>query len=311
MMVKTASYCLALFFLSPPQVSPDVCPPTGVSVQVLGSGGPLAGGSRASTSYIVWIDGRARILVDAGGGSFVRFGEAGARLDDLLFVGVSHLHPDHVADLPALLWLSDAARASRLAIAGPSGNASAPDVAEFLRRLFDAKGGAFPMLSGALGGSGRGVPLDVAVVDVAKRQPSSVFDREGVTVTAVGVPHGAMPALGYRVQVGNASIVFGGDQAGTDPRFIELAKRADLLVMHLATGVGESSQGHASPARVGQVAREAMARRLLVSHLGPGLATGGQLKPEIEIGPAVAEVRKYYDGQVTAGQDLACVPASK
>jgi ribonuclease BN (tRNA processing enzyme) len=119
-------------------------------------------------------------------------------------------------------------------------------------------------------------------------------------VTAVGVPHGSMPALAHRVQVGNASIVFGGDQAGTDPRFIELATRVDLLVMHLAVGAGESSQGHASPARVGQVAREALAGRLIVSHLGPGLVPGGpRLKPEIDIGPALAEVRKYYDGPVT------------
>jgi ribonuclease BN (tRNA processing enzyme) len=117
---------------------------------------------------------------------------------------------------------------------------------------------------------------------------------------------------GYRVQVGNASIVFGGDQAGTDPRFIELAKRADLLVMHLAVGAGESSQGHASPARVGQIAREAMAGQLIVSHLGPGLVPGGpQLKPEIDVGPALAELRKYYDGPVTVGQDLACTAARK
>ena len=54
--------------------SQTLCPSEGVAVQVLGSGGPRTGSDRASASYRVWIDGRARVMGDAGGGSFVRFG---------------------------------------------------------------------------------------------------------------------------------------------------------------------------------------------------------------------------------------------
>ena len=42
------------------------------AVQVLGSGGPIADDGRASTAYLVWVDGSARILIDAGGGAFLR-----------------------------------------------------------------------------------------------------------------------------------------------------------------------------------------------------------------------------------------------
>ena len=45
------------------------CEPQGVRVQVLGSGGPELVGGRASSSYLVWIDGKARALVDLGGGA--------------------------------------------------------------------------------------------------------------------------------------------------------------------------------------------------------------------------------------------------
>ena len=65
--------------------------------------GPIADDARASTGYIVWIDGRSRVLVDTGGGTFLRFGEAGASFVDLDFVGLSHFHTDHSADFPALL----------------------------------------------------------------------------------------------------------------------------------------------------------------------------------------------------------------
>jgi ribonuclease BN (tRNA processing enzyme) len=47
---------------------------------------------RASSSYLVWGDGQARVLVDAGGGSALRFGESGAQMsqvDVILFAFTS------------------------------------------------------------------------------------------------------------------------------------------------------------------------------------------------------------------------------
>ena len=63
-----------------------------------------------------------------GGGAFLRFGQAQAKLSDLSLVAISHLHPDHVSDLPALLWLSHQARKDPLPIVGPSGNDVAPSL---------------------------------------------------------------------------------------------------------------------------------------------------------------------------------------
>ena len=100
---------------------PADCPPEqGVAVQVLGSGGPAADDERASSAYLVWLDGRARVLVDAGGGAFLRFGEAGARFEDLDIVALSHFHADHSVDVPALMksgYFSD--RQRPLGVAGP------------------------------------------------------------------------------------------------------------------------------------------------------------------------------------------------
>ena len=86
---------------------------------------------------------------------------------------------------------------------------------------------------------GGGVSLEVGVVDVTKAEPSTVFDRQGITVTALGIPHGNIPTLAYRVQTRNVSIVFSSDQTGTNPRFIEFAQGANVLVMHFATAAGE------------------------------------------------------------------------
>jgi ribonuclease BN (tRNA processing enzyme) len=287
------------------------CSATDVAVQILGSGGPRMNPTRASSSYLVWLDGRARILIDMGGGAQHRFGESQAKLEDLWMVGISHLHPDHVSDLPAFLWLSHEVRKEPLKIFGPTGNDAAPDFATFLNRLFDEKAGAFPVLGSALGGSyggsgvrpdiGRvvagGVRLDVGVIDATKSEPSTVFQREGTTVTAQRIPHGNMPTLAYRVQTGKVSIVFSSDQNGTDPKFVEFAKGANLLIMHLAIAPGADVPLHATPAVVGRVAQEAAVRQLIVSHLGL-----------FDLDAAIADLRKSYNGPLVVGADMQCTP---
>ena len=277
----------------------QTCDTSAMAVQILGSGGPRINRDRASTGYLVWLGGQGKVLVDAGGGTFLRFGQAGGRLEDLSLIAISHLHPDHVSDLPALLWLSNLARKEPLPIAGPAAGEVTPDFQTFLHRLFDEKSGAFPLLGGTLRGTGMGVPLDVKRVDTSKLEPVSVFEQSGITVTALAVPHANVPSLAYRVRTANGTIVFGSDQTGTNPHFVSFAKGADNLVMHLTIGAGDTgplNSLHASPSVVGQVARETNARQLVLSHIG-----------DFDLEAAVAEVKKSYAGPVSVGADLKCI----
>jgi ribonuclease BN (tRNA processing enzyme) len=287
-----------------------------MAVQVLGSGGPFAGSSRASSGYLVWSNGRAVAMVDIGGGTFLRFGEAGASLNDLSVIAISHLHPDHVSDLPALLWLSDAVRSRPLDLVGPSAGGLFPDIATFVARLFDPSSGAFPILAGTVRSPGRGVPLDVHVVD-ATGPTSTIPLRDGVVeLSALGVPHGsvgvavaATPSLAYRIRIGNRSVVFGSDQNGSDPRFVEFAAGSNLLVLHLAVSEANDGQNHARPSVVGRIAREARPERLWLSHVidpPTGLANADTFSgPRLE--ESVALVRALYDGPLEVATDLQCL----
>ena len=58
--------------------TPRRCNASQLMLQVLGSGGPFASGNRASSGYLVWRDGKPIVMVDAGGGTYLRFAEAGA-----------------------------------------------------------------------------------------------------------------------------------------------------------------------------------------------------------------------------------------
>jgi ribonuclease BN (tRNA processing enzyme) len=299
---------LLAVILIPGGASAQNCEPASVAVQILGSGGPQINRFRSSTSYLLWVGDQARVLVDMGGGAWSRFGQAQAKVSDLSLLAVSHLHPDHISDLPAFLWLSHLARKEPLPIVGPSGSNAAPDFSTFLARLFDEKNGAFPVLGATLGGqrldmpggprAGGGVRLDVGVVDVTKAEASTVFDRDGMTVAALGIPHGNMPTLAYRVKVRNLSIVFSSDQTGTDPKFIDFAKGANVLIMHLAIAAGVKDHPlHAAPDVVGRVAQEAGVGRLIISHVGL-----------FDLDAALTEVKKNYTGALTVGADLQCTP---
>ena len=79
------------------------CADNDVQLQVLGSGGPELDDGRASSGYLIWVKGRARILVDVGAGTSVNFGQSGAKFDDLQAILFTHLHVDHSADLPAFI----------------------------------------------------------------------------------------------------------------------------------------------------------------------------------------------------------------
>jgi ribonuclease BN (tRNA processing enzyme) len=247
------------------------------------------------------------MLVDMGGGAFLRFGQAEAKLADLSLIALSHYHPDHVSDLPALMWLSTFTRKEALPILGPSGNELVPDLQTFLGRLFDAGSGAFQVLGTSLGGApapgvgvpgvGGGVRLEPAMADVKKLEPTPLFDRQGLRVTALGIPHGNIPALAYRVQVGGTSVVFSSDQNGSNPRFVDFARGADVLVMHLAIAAGTTNAIHAAPAVVGRIAQEAGVGRLILGHIG-----------QFDLAAAVAEVKSTYPGPLTVGADLQCTP---
>jgi ribonuclease BN (tRNA processing enzyme) len=275
------------------------CAGSPVAVQILGSNGPGFNRDRVSAGYLLWTGAQAKMIVDMGGGTYARYTQTGAKFNDLSIMAISHFHPDHTSDLPAFMWAGRQGRKDVLPVIGPSGNEGVPSLPVFLKRLFDSKEGAFQVLGAIMEPASvntGAVHLEPTTVDVKKTEPTKVFDKDGMVVTALGIPHGNIPALAYRVQTNGVSVVFSTDQTGTNPKFIDFAKGANLLVMHMATDM-EGSPLHASPAVVGRVAQSAGVGRLVVSHLG-----------QFDLNAAVAELKKSYTGPLTVGSDLQCTP---
>src|SRR5580704_6909923 len=185
------------------QARAQSCGTTGLAVQVLGSGGPEMQDKRASTSYLISENGNARVIVDAGGGSALRFGESGAQMSQLDVVLFSHFHVDHSGDFPALIfssWFED--RKRPLLVLGPPGNAFMPSTTEFVHDLFSDPHGAWRYLSEltepGTGGSYQLRPRSV----IAGSSPVLVLRSGNMTIYAVRVIHGVFPSLAWRAEIG-------------------------------------------------------------------------------------------------------------
>ena len=178
LLLLTRACALALLMIAVAAQADPRCESEGrIVLQVLGSGGPIADDGRASTGYLVWVDGKSRALIDTGGGTFLRFGEAGASFEDLDFIGLSHLHTDHSADFPALIKSGNfSPRKRALPVAGPGGKGPFPGLESYLDSMF-GEGGAYAYLGDFLKGTSGKPMLVPREIETGETAIAYVGDR--------------------------------------------------------------------------------------------------------------------------------------
>jgi ribonuclease Z len=301
--------------MSSPSIAPDSarCGATSeIALQVLGSGGPLNSGGRASSSYLIWLHGHPTIIVDMGVGSAVNLARTGASPRDIDAILLSHLHPDHVSDLAGFLWSAQVLeRARPLIVVGPAGNAYFPDIKSFLNRLFGADG-AFPVMQKLLGSDAK-FHLDVRTINAKPFQSIAALQIGGAKISAYPVSHGHAPSLAFRIESAGISIVFAGDQNGQDSNFASFAKDADVLVLH--TALSPIAEHHAFadviglPHRLGRLAADANAKNVILSHL-MGFPSDDVSAADFSLSAPDAllgAIREVYRGELSLATDLQCI----
>ena len=274
------------------------------TLQLLGSGGPISDDARASSGSVIWWQGKSRVLIDAGGGVYLRFGESGAKLEELDFIGITHFHTDHVTDLPALLKGGYFFERSRvLNIAGPMAGSAFPSLTAYMDAQFNKERGAYAYLNGLYNGTDGLFPVTLTDVPYNKKEVTKVYDQGGLVIWSKGIPHGDVPCLAYRIETAQGVIVISADQNGSDHSFIDFAKGADILVLPGAIheqADTTSSFMHGKPSVIGQIAARINPKLLVLNHwMGLGLRN----KQDV-----VRTVRQHYKGWVIAGRDLASFP---
>ena len=300
---KTASLMALLTVMAASGAAAAACDSSRVKVQMLGTGGPELFGDRASSGYLVWLDDKARIIVDTGPGTVQRFKASGARYEDVELMLFTHFHVDHSADFPAYIkggYFTD--RDKDLVVIGPSGNALLPSATQFVERMLDAKTGVYPYLSDYL------TPADDSEYKIkATTIPWSdqnleirtIYKTGEFLVKSVPVHHGALPALGYRIETAGCVISFTGDMSGRLGQMPKLAHGSDILVAHNAIpedATGAAANLHMKPSYIGEMAATAGVKHLVLSHL---MRRTIDRKDE-----TLRLIRNKYKGIVTFPDDL-------
>ena len=298
--VVAALAALASVALFAPRVEAKKTP---LEVVVLGSGGPRPFG-RAASSYIVEVDGVPRILVDAGPGAFERIGELQLDLQKVDTVLLTHLHIDHSGDLAAFFnaraLTSDGPIAYR--VFGPDGAGLFPKTSRFVDLLVGS-GGAFAYQK-TFGANETFSVRDLAIdLDSAR---TKIVDEDGLQIEEIATHHDDCPAIAYRISYQGVSVVFSGDMdASALPNLVRLAKDADLLIFNCAVldPPGSPSQLyalHTPPKKIGEAARDAHAKSLLLSHLAPDV--------EDQKEAVTKSIRAAYAGAIAFATDRLRIP---
>lgn len=230
---------------------------------ILGCSGSIPGPNTAASGYLLEAEGFL-MAVELGNGTLSRL-QTVADPFDLDALVLTHLHPDHCADVSALTVLRRyhpappyPARPRLLPLHAPEdaptrlANAYAPNEAE--RAVTDLSD----------------------VYDFQALRPGTVkigpFD-----VTALEVQH-PTTAFGLRISYGGSILAYTGD-TGPCTALNELADGVDVLLAEASwTDAPTRPAGvHLSGKQAGELAREAGVGRLLLTHIAPWTDSGAVL----------------------------------
>jgi ribonuclease BN (tRNA processing enzyme) len=260
--------------------------------------------NRTASSQVILVDGAAYVI-DCGDGVARQLAAAGVPLTTLRHIFITHHHSDHIADYGTLIQLAWAVGLeTRLDTWGP------PPLEKVTKLFLEMS--AYDINIRIADESYP--PLAPLIHPHELTAAGKVLTDGAVTVSTTLVPHPIVePALAYRFDTPDRSIVISGDTARSDA-LVQLATGADVLVheaMYLP-GVDRLAArvpnhpglkqhllaSHTSAEDAGRVAQEAGVKLLVLSHLVP--ADDAAITDEMW----VAAARTHYRGRVLVGRDL-------
>lgn len=268
-----------------------------LSVMVLGSGGPVADAAgRASAGYLIFTDGKPRVLMDLGGGTYKSLAESGINIADMEYILLSHLHADHTGDLSSIVKTiyfhnrrADTNRSNPINIYGPAANnipfpgttvPQYPSSSTYANDHFALPGGTERYLhlfvkAISQGGSTFAYqPNDLNSAVPGATVETLVDTADGLVIKSIAVDHGPVPAVAFRIEYKGHSVVYSGDTGSRGPNMVTISDNADLLIYDTAIMADEPTNPvfhvlHTEPARIGEVAVAAGVKNLVLSHITP------------------------------------------
>jgi ribonuclease BN (tRNA processing enzyme) len=241
-------------------------------VVVLGTGTPAADPERSGPAVAIVVNGQS-YLIDCGPG-VVRRAAAAAnngfselKATQLKIVFITHLHSDHTLGYPDLIfspWVLG--RTAPLEAYGPHG---LKKMTSNIEKAWEED--IHVRRTGLEQANATGYNVNVHEI-----KPGIVYRDANVTVTAFPVKHGIWKqAYGYKFETKDRKIVLSGDTAPTD-EVVKACDGCDVLLHEVYNPHGHELNEphwreyfrtfHTSPAELGDIARRAHPKLLVVYH---------------------------------------------
>jgi ribonuclease Z len=278
-----------------------------IRVTILGSGDPWIRRSQASGSLLVEVGNEAKdfFFFDLGSGALANFDALGLPVEHTTKVFLSHLHADHIGDIPGLMGsLAKAGRVDPVEIWGGGSEDPALGLGSFVENMGKAMAWDRASLAGVRPTTG----FDAVAHEIPFDRPDMVYDRNGVRISSFPAIHGLSGAVGYAIEYGGRKVVFSGD---TRPcrHVVQAAQGADLLIhecfqspavfaratgLPLETATQLTRFAHTIPEQMGRILQRTQPRMGALWHL--------DLTPGTDI--VFDELAASYQGPVAISQDL-------
>jgi len=285
-----------------------------IRVTVLGSGDPWVRRSQASGSLLVEVGNAEKdfFFFDLGSGALANFNALGLPVEHTTKVFLSHLHADHIGDIPGLLGsLAKAGRVDPVEIWGGGSEDPALGLAAFCEHM----GKALAWDTASVRGVRPSTGFEAIAHEIPYDRPDTIYDRNGVTISSFPAIHGLSGAVGYAIAYAGRKVVFSGD---TRPcrHVVEAAAGADLLIhecfqspavfarvtgLPLETAVNLTRLAHTVPEQMGRILERTQPRMGALWHL--------DLTPGV--GTVFDELGVNYQGPVTISQDFTVFNVTK
>jgi len=252
----------------------------------------IPGPRRYPPGFLVDYQGKL-LLLDVSEGARFRLDDEGYDYGDVACAALSHVHPDHAALEPFLQ-----ARLCR-ALWGKA-TPESPNLRVFMHETsvpgFEQ---AWNWHHPEAGGKLNHFPdkFQFQVLPIRGGWEEEIFP--GLRLKAFGVYHGfgQHPAMGFRLQTKDLTVVYTGDCGLTDSLFKEVEK-ADLLIADAGVNIGQDytgGYGHMTPKQDGLLAYRGQVKELWLTHY-VGLDTSAAMEADARLEGFTGTVKVATDG---------------
>jgi len=251
---------------------------------IVGSGSSWPDPDRSSPSQVIVIDDE-RLLFDCGPGTAMSLMKTGINPTTISRILLTHLHMDHCLEFPSIVFQSYLlGKKDKVRLYG------SPGTVDFSRLLFER---TFPYAPEIV----RKIRKEGLEVEPHEAAEGLVFETGNYRVLSGPTEHG-IPGIAFRIESKEGTLVISGD---TRPckSLVELARGADLLIHECSfpDDMIEFAREtyHSVPSEVGEVAKQAGVRKVVLTHFFPPCK--GREKDMVRI------VKSKFDGEVIASYD--------